>query len=75
MAVDIQVQAGKIDEANKKAQEASQAIVQGRVSYYEKLVNDGVSGGEIAVGALHLAARVEEHTASLAITAGELLKV
>lgn len=75
VAVDIQVQAGKIDDANKKALEASQAIVQGRVSYYEKLVNDGVSGGEIAVGALHLAARVEEHTASLAITAGELLKV
>ena len=75
VAVDIQVQAGKIDEANKKALLASQDIVQGRLKYYEKLVNDGVSRGEMAVGGLTLAARIQEHTASLAITAGELLKV
>ncbi len=53
MAVDIQVQAGKIDEKNKEALLASQAVIAARVGYYEKLVNDGVSAGEIAAGAAY----------------------
>ncbi|WP_259696980.1 hypothetical protein [Pseudomonas brassicacearum] len=51
MALDIQIQAGKVDEENRKALVASQAVILGRVSYYEQLLNDGVSGWEIAAGA------------------------
>lgn len=47
VAVDIQVQAGKIDEANKKALLASQDTVEGRLSYFESLVAEGLSRNEI----------------------------
>jgi hypothetical protein len=53
-AVDIQVQAGKIDEKNKEALLASQDVVAGRVSYYEKLLKEGVSALEIGAGASYL---------------------
>ncbi len=75
VAVDIQVQAGKIDEANKKALEASQAVIAGRVSYYEQLVNDGVSPGETAAGALHLNGRLMEVGMGVLGFAGEVAKV
>lgn len=74
-AVDIQVQAGKIDEANKNALLASQAVIAGRVKYYEKLVNDGVSPGEIAAGALHLVGRVMEVEMGALGAAAEVAKV
>ncbi|MNX79785.1 hypothetical protein D3C86_1114280 [compost metagenome] len=50
VAVDIQVQAGKIDEANKKALLASQDIIEGRLSYFEKLVTEGLSRNETLSG-------------------------
>ncbi|TMU72202.1 phage tail tape measure protein [Pseudomonas fluorescens] len=53
VAVEIQVQATKIDEKNKAALQASQAIIEARVSYYEKLLNEGVNALEIAAGATH----------------------
>ncbi|WP_245150830.1 neuraminidase-like domain-containing protein [Pseudomonas fluorescens] len=49
-ALDIQIQAMKIDEANKNALLASQAVIAGRLGYYEQLLSDGVSGWEIAAG-------------------------
>ncbi|WP_339545652.1 Tc toxin subunit A-related protein [Pseudomonas sp. RA_35y_Pfl2_P32] len=75
VALDIQVQAGKIDEANKKALLASQATIAQRVSYYEKLVNEGVSRGEILAGSLQLGARVSESVANTAVAVGELAKI
>jgi hypothetical protein len=74
VAVDIQVQAGKIDEKNKEALLASQAVIAGRVGYYEKLVNDGVSAGEIAGGAAHLLGGLAQVGASLVQMAGENIK-
>lgn len=50
VAVDIQVQAGKIDQANKQALLASQAVIEGRLSYYEKLLKEGVSDDEMQAG-------------------------
>ncbi|MFZ3279935.1 neuraminidase-like domain-containing protein [Pseudomonas sp.] len=50
VAVDIQIQATKIDEKNQAALQASQAIIEARVSYYEKLLNEGVSALEIEAG-------------------------
>ena len=75
VAVDIQVQAGKIDEKNKVALLASQAVVAARVNYYETLVNDGVSPGETAAGAFHLNGRLMEIEVGLLGFAGELAKV
>ncbi|NMY93428.1 neuraminidase-like domain-containing protein [Pseudomonas proteolytica] len=60
VAVDIQLQLEKVDEANREAMRASLHIVQGRVSYYDKLINDDVSVGERLVGGLLLNARVAE---------------
>ncbi len=74
-AVDIQVQAGKIDEANKNALKASQAIIAGRVSYYENLLSAGVSAGEIAAGSLHLDGRLMEVAMGALGFTGEMAKV
>lgn len=75
VAVDIQVQAGNIDEANKQALEASKAVIAGRVSYYEQLVDEGVSRGEKAAGALHLYGRLLEGEMGALGFAGEVAKV
>ncbi|WP_131108170.1 neuraminidase-like domain-containing protein [Pseudomonas sp. Sample_10] len=74
VAVDIQVQAGKIDEANRKALLASQAIVKGRVSYYEALLKEGTSPTEVAALGLALTSRVLDSVAQSQWAAGETLK-
>ncbi|WP_053155006.1 neuraminidase-like domain-containing protein [Pseudomonas sp. P1.8] len=74
VAVDIQAQVGKIDEANKKALLASQDTVLGRVSYYEELMNNGVSDGEITAGSLHMTARIAEVSMGLLGFGAEILK-
>jgi len=74
VALDIQIQAGKIDEANRKALLASQAVIAGRVSYYEQLLNDGVSGWEIAAGAAFFLGGLAQTGASTVQMAAENLK-
>lgn len=74
MAVDIQAQAGKIDEKNKEALLASQDVVAGRLSYYEKLLNDGVSLLEIAAGAAHFLGGAAHAGAALLQVPAELAK-
>jgi len=74
VALDIQIQAGKIDEANKKALLASQAVIAGRVSYYEQLLNDGVSGWEIAGGAAFFLGGLAQRGASIIQMAAENVK-
>ncbi|WP_214512678.1 neuraminidase-like domain-containing protein [Pseudomonas brassicacearum] len=73
-ALDIQIQAVKIDEANKQALLASQAIVAGRVDYYEKLLNDGVSGLEVAAGAAFFIGGAAQTGASIVQAVAESLK-
>ncbi|WP_346727550.1 hypothetical protein [Pseudomonas sp. SWRI81] len=53
IAVEIQTQAIKVDEKNKEALVASQAIIAARLNYYENLLNDGVSILEIAAADYH----------------------
>lgn len=74
VALDIQIQAGKIDEANKQALLASQAVVAGRVSYYEQLLGDGVSIMEIAAGAALFRGGVAQAGASVIQAQAEALK-
>lgn len=62
VAVDIQVQAGKIDEGNKKALLASQDIVEGRLSYFEKLVAENLSRSESQANEAHLEASTIDST-------------
>ncbi|WP_122698421.1 neuraminidase-like domain-containing protein [Pseudomonas viridiflava] len=75
MAVDIQVQAGKIDEKNKEALLASQDLITGRVGYYEKLLKEGVSPLEIATGAAYLAGNLGQTAAIIAQGVGHALTV
>ncbi|MBV7553834.1 efflux RND transporter periplasmic adaptor subunit [Pseudomonas sp. PDM28] len=75
VAVDIQVQAGKIDEKNKEALLASQAIATGRLAYYEKLLADGLTGEEVSMGENLLKARIAETAAGVCSTLGELAKL
>lgn len=70
-ALDIQIQAVKIDEANKRALQASEAVILGRVSYYEQLLNDGVSGWERAAGASFFLGGLAQTGASIVQIAAE----
>jgi len=74
VAVDIQVQAGKIDEKNREALLASQAVIEGRVSYYEKLVEEGLSGNELISNDARLSANVTESGLGLGRQGASLAK-
>lgn len=63
-AVELQRQAMEVDKKNKAALEASQAVIAGRVNYYEKLVNESVSLLEIAAGAAHFQSGIMQVTAA-----------
>ncbi|WP_317850320.1 neuraminidase-like domain-containing protein [Pseudomonas sp. GL-RE-19] len=75
VAVDIQVQTGKIDEKNKEALLASQAIIASRLAYYEKLLTDGLTSQEVGVGDSLLSARHSETAGGITSILGELAKV
>ncbi|MBF6035741.1 efflux RND transporter periplasmic adaptor subunit [Pseudomonas sp. P155] len=75
MAVDIQTQAMEIDEKNREALQASQAVVASRISHYAKLINDGVSPLEIAAGAVHYLSGAAQVGASLIQIPGEMAKI
>ncbi|QXI17672.1 Tc toxin subunit A-related protein [Pseudomonas hamedanensis] len=67
IAVEIQTQAISIDEKNKEALLASQAVIVQRLSYYEKLITKGLSADELIPGeSLNQAGDFEAmaHTAS-----------
>ena len=74
VAVDIQRQAMEIDNKNKDALLASQAVIAGRVDYYERLVNDGVSGWEVAAGAAVYLGGLAQTGASLVQMVAENVK-
>lgn len=74
VAVDIQKQAMEIDNKNKDALLASQAVIAGRVDHYEKLVNDGVSGWEVAAGAAVYLGGLAQTGASLVQMVAENVK-
>lgn len=65
-AIDLQRQTQVIEQKNREALQASQAIAQGRLAYYAKLSDEIVSAGEVNAGALHLEGRVFEGVALVA---------
>ncbi|MBV4452393.1 MULTISPECIES: Tc toxin subunit A-related protein [Pseudomonas] len=75
IALDIQAQAVSTDEANEQALLATQAIIQGRIDYYEGLLHEGVTAAEKKASALHLNARMAEAAASMLGLYAETLKV
>ena len=74
-AVDIQLQLSSVDDANREALSAAQAIAQGRVDYYEKLTNEGTSFLEKLSIDLRLRARLLEASAGGFGSAAEMLKM
>ncbi|WP_460120097.1 Tc toxin subunit A-related protein [Pseudomonas sp. H3_G09] len=72
-AVEIQVQAAKIDEKNKEALLASQDVIAGRVVYYEELLKEGVSSLEIGAGAAYLIGNLAQTGATVAQGIGHAL--
>lgn len=74
VAVDIQVQAGKIDEKNKEALLASQNVTEGRISYYQNLVDEGLSSSEKTSNDSRLLANINETGIDLAKKASSLAR-
>lgn len=73
--IELQTQALKVDEEQRKALEASKAIVQGRLEFYRKLADEGVNSGEQAAAGLHLAGRIADGVAAVANVLGAGLKL
>jgi hypothetical protein len=67
-AIELQRQAQVIDVEQRKALEASKAVVQGRLDFYTRLAEEVVNVGEIAGGGLHLQGRVSEGVGAAANT-------
>ena len=65
-AIDLQLQAQRVDEESQKALLASQAIAQQRHKFYAQLSEEVVNAGEITAGSLHLAGRVAESVSAVA---------
>lgn len=74
-AIDLQLQAQRVDEENQKALLASQAIAQQRYKFYALLSEEVVNAGEITAGSLHLVGRVAEGVGAVAhaVAAGVII--
>ncbi|TVT84560.1 neuraminidase-like domain-containing protein [Pseudomonas sp. H3(2019)] len=74
ISVDLQTQALRIDRQNRQALLASKAIVQGRVSHYQQLLEKDVSETETLAGQLYLSSGAFEVAASASqVVAGGLM--
>ncbi|EJM65725.1 hypothetical protein PMI30_03093 [Pseudomonas sp. GM50] len=73
-SLDVQVQALEIDKTNKTALLASRSVVQGRLEYYSKRVEEYMSLTELAASSLPLMAKVLTGTAAAARAYGEAMK-
>ncbi|MDU8541967.1 neuraminidase-like domain-containing protein [Pseudomonas syringae group sp. J248-6] len=74
-AIDLQLEAQKIEVQTRKALEASKAVVDARTRFYAQLAEENVSPGEVAAASAQLAARVAEGVGSTANAAASALKV
>lgn len=72
-AVELQLQAQVIDVEQRKALEASKAVVQGRLDFYMRLADEVVNGGEVTCAVLHLGGRVAEGLGVAANAIGQAL--
>lgn len=74
ISVDLQRQALSIDRQNRQALLASQAIAQNRVSHYKKLLDDSLSGKEMAVSGFSISSGSFEAAAlAFQVAAGGLM--
>ncbi|WP_434572527.1 Tc toxin subunit A-related protein [Pseudomonas sp. Z3-6] len=74
ISVDLQRQALNIDRQNRQALLASQAIAQNRVTHYKKLLDDSLSGKEMAVSGLSISSGSFEAAAlAFQVAAGGLM--
>jgi hypothetical protein len=73
-SLDVQVQALEIDETNKAALLASRRVVQGRLEYYSKRVEQNMSWTELTASGLPLLARGLAATAAGAQAAANMTK-
>ncbi|OUM09169.1 toxin [Pseudomonas syringae] len=74
-AIDLQLEAQKVEVQARKALEASKAVVDARADFYAQLAAENVSAGEIAAAAAHLAARISEGVAYTSSALASALKV
>ncbi|KPW48433.1 putative Insecticidal toxin protein, partial [Pseudomonas syringae pv. berberidis] len=74
-AIDLQLEAQKVEVQARKALEASKAVIDARASFYGLLAAENVSAGEVAVGRELLAARIAEGNANTSNVAASALKV
>ena len=73
-AIDLQLEAQKVEVEARKALEAGKAIADARAGFYGKLAEENVSGGEIAAAAAHLRGRVATGVAATATAVAAALK-
>lgn len=74
-AIDLQLEAQKVEVQARKALEASKAVVDARAGFYGQLAAENVSGTEIAAGAAKLVSRIAESAASAASIVASAMKV
>jgi len=73
-AIDLQLEAQKVETEARKALQASQAVTDARASFYGRLADENVSGVEIAAAAEHMVARVASGVAATASAVAAALK-
>lgn len=73
-AIDLQLEAQKVETGARKALQASQAVTDARASFYARLADENVSGVEIAAAAEHMVARVASGVAATASAVAAGLK-
>ncbi|MDU8575443.1 neuraminidase-like domain-containing protein [Pseudomonas syringae] len=74
-AIDLQLEAQKVEVQARKALEASKAVVDARARFYSTLADENVSAVEIAAGAAKLVSRIAESAASAASIVASAMKV
>ncbi|WP_122559892.1 neuraminidase-like domain-containing protein [Pseudomonas viridiflava] len=74
-AIDLQLEAQKVEIQARKALQASKAVVDARASFYTRLAEENISPNESAAAAAHLNARIYEGIAYTSTAAASALKV
>lgn len=74
-AIDLQLEAQKVEIQARKALQASKALVDARASFYTRLAEENISANESAAAAAHLYARISEGIAYTSTAAASALKV
>ncbi|MEX5576206.1 toxin, partial [Pseudomonas lijiangensis] len=74
-AIDLQLEAQKVEIEARKALQAGKAIADARASFYSKLAEENVTDTEIIAAASHMGAKVFSGVAAISSTAAAAMKV